>query len=82
MEQYNVTGMSCAACQARVEKAEDKIAEEKRAQKNPYAKEDKSSIKRATIEASSEEEFINKLKSIDWNNINDSKSGDRFSFSV
>lgn len=67
----------------RAKKAEDKIAEEKRAQKkNPYEKEEKNSIKRATIEASSEEEFINKLKSIDWNNINDSKSGDRFSFSV
>ena len=25
MEQYNVTGMSCAACQARVEKAVSKV---------------------------------------------------------
>ena len=26
MKQYNVTGMSCAACQARVEKAVSKVA--------------------------------------------------------
>ena len=27
MEQYNVTGMSCAACSARVEKAVSKVPE-------------------------------------------------------
>lgn len=71
----------------RIEKSRTKHAEEKRAsertkKKNPYEKEQKPSVKRTTIEASSEEEFVKKLKEFDWNKIKDSHSGDRFNFSV
>lgn len=71
----------------RIEKNKEKSAEEKRAadrikRKNPYEKEEKPTVKRTTIEAFSEEELIEKLKSVEWNNITDSKSGDRFDFSV
>lgn len=43
---------------------------------------EKYSVKRTTVEAGSIEELIEKIKNIDWNNVSDSKSGDRFDFSV
>lgn len=72
----------------RLEKAGEKKAEEKKAaekktfKKNPYEKDDKDSVKRTTVEANSMEELIEKIKKVDWNSIEDSKSGDRFYFSV
>ena len=67
----------------REKKAEErKEAEKKASKKSPYEKEDKDSVKRTTVEAGSMEELIEKIKNIDWNNVSDSKSGDRFDFSV
>lgn len=64
-------------------KAEEKKAAEKKASKrSPYEKEEKDTVKRTTVEADSMEELIEKIKNIDWNNVADSKSGDRFDFSV
>ena len=40
MEQYNVTGMSCAACSARVEKAVSKVPEVLLVGEAPGANED------------------------------------------
>lgn len=67
---------------AEEKKAADKKAKEKVEKKNPYEKDDKDSVKRTTIEATSEEEFIEKLKNLDWSKVSDSHSGDRFNFSV
>ena len=68
---------------SREKKAEEKKAEERRAhKKNPYEKDAKDSVKRTTIEADSINEFLDKLEKVDWANIADSKSGDRFNFSV
>lgn len=66
----------------RAKHAEEKKAAEKAKKKNPYEKEDKDTVKRATIEASSEEELIQKIKDYDWNKIQDSHSGDRFNFTA
>ena len=62
--------------------AEEKKSAEKAKKKNPYEKEDKDTVKRTTIEASSEEELIQKIKDYDWNKIQDSHSGDRFNFTA
>lgn len=71
---------------AKEEKAAEKKAEDKKSEtvdkKNPYAKENKDAVKRTTIKASSEEELIEMLKSINWKTIGESYSGDKFDFSV
>ena len=63
-------------------KAEEKKNLEKTKGKNPYDILDKNSVKRATIEAESEEELIKKLKEFDWSQVNNSFSGDRFNFTA
>lgn len=62
--------------------AEEKRAAEKSKRKNPYEKDDKDAIKRTTVEANSMEELLKKIKGVDWQKISESKSGDRFNFSV
>lgn len=64
----------------REKKAEEMKKKEQTAKKNPYEKEEKESVKRTTIEATSEEEFLQKLKDFDWKKVSDSYSGDRFNF--
>lgn len=71
----------------REKRSEDKkIAEKKKKEsldkKNPYGNDDKDSVKRTTIEASTVEEFLEKVKDIDWTKVSDSHSGDKFNFSV
>lgn len=72
----------------RLEKSREKKSEEKKAvdrrahKKNPYERDSKASIKRTTIEANSYNELLDKLENMDWSKISDSKSGDRFNFSV
>ena len=67
----------------REKKAEErKAAEKKASKKSPYEKQEKDTVKRTTVEADSMEELIEKIKNINWNNVSDSKSGDRFDFSV
>lgn len=70
----------------RLEKAREKKAEEKKAEarkkKNPYEKDDKDSVKRTTVEADNMDELLEKINNIDWNDVKDSHSGDRFSFSI
>lgn len=70
------------AKRAEEKKAADKKAKDKVEKKNPYEKDDKDSVKRTTIEATSEEEFMEKLKNLDWSKVSYSHSGDRFNFSV
>ena len=68
---------------SREKKAEEKKLAEKRAhKKNPYEKEEKDTVKRTTIEANSYNELLDKLEAFDWSKVADSKSGDRFDFSV
>ena len=68
---------------SREKKAEEKKLAEKRAhKKNPYEKEEKDTVKRTTIEANSYNELLDKLEAFDWGKVADSKSGDRFDFSV
>ena len=66
----------------REKRAEEKKAADKTKKKNPYEKNDKPSVKRARIEADTEEEFIDKLKNLDWSKIEDSHSGDRVNFTA
>lgn len=63
----------------RIEKAREEKADDK---KLPYNKETPNSVKRVTIEADSEEDFIAKLQAINWKNVGESYSGDKFDFSV
>lgn len=63
-------------------RAEEKNAHDKAGKKNPYEKDEKDLVKRTTVEAASIEELIEKIRNIDWSSISDSKSGDRFNFSV
>ena len=68
---------------SREKKAEEKkLAERKANKKNPYEKDEKDTIKRTTIEATSYNELLDKLEAFDWGKVADSKSGDRFDFSV
>lgn len=77
----------------RIEKSKEARAEEKKANEkklngrksaknNPYEKDDRASVKRTTIEASSEEELLEKLNNIDWEKIGESYSGDKFNFTA
>lgn len=81
----------------RIEKAKEKKEEEKKAKEkkeeakekaeklkpanNPYAKVQKPSVKRVTVEAGSADELLEKIKAIDWNSVQAAKSGS-FSLSV
>ena len=68
-----------------IEKLQEKRAEEKKtAEKkvNSYKKDDTSSVKKVVVEASSEEELVEKIKNVDWNKVSGEKVGARFDFSV
>lgn len=70
----------------RIKNAKEEKAEEKKSEaadkKNPYVKEDPNAVKRTSIQADSEEDFIAKLQAINWKTIGESYSGDKFDFSV
>ena len=71
----------------RIEKNREKRAEEKKSadktrKKNPYEKPEKPTIKRAIIEADSEEDLLSKISKFDWDSVAESKSGDRIDFSA
>lgn len=72
-----------------IEKLREKRAEEKKvAEKNEdkkansYKKDNTSSVKKVVVEASMEEELIEKMKNVDWNKVPGEKVGARFDFSV
>lgn len=62
----------------RLEKAQEKRLHEK---KNPYEKKN-DSVKRTTVEASSMDELVEKIRNIDWDSIVESKSGDAINYIV
>jgi len=64
----------------RIEQMKEKKQED--VNNNPYLKDDSDSVKRTTIEASTLDELVSKIKEVDWSTIIPSKSGDRFNFSV
>ena len=68
------------------EKAEQAEKDAKKAENSDkvgiYNKDNKDSVKRTVIEASSEDELIQKLGQINWKTISESFSGDKFDFSV
>lgn len=69
----------------RIEKAREKRAEDRKAQhrtdrKNPYGRDDEDAVKRTTVEAASVEEMIEKLRNLNWDNVAESYSGERFNF--
>lgn len=71
----------------RIEKDREKQAEENKNtdrtnRRNPYAKEDKPSIKRTTVEADTIEELLEKINNVDWDKVGESHSGDRVDFTV
>lgn len=72
-----------------IEKLREKRSEEKKTLEkseekkvNSYKKDDTSSVKKVVVEASSEEELIEKIKNVDWNKVSGEKVGVRFDFSV
>lgn len=67
---------------AREAKAEEKKNSDRTKRKNLYEKEEKPSVKRTTIEATSEEELMDKIQKIDWEKIGNSYSGDRVNYTV
>lgn len=73
----------------RMEKNKDKQTEDKKKQENalknnPYAKEDKATVKKTIVEASSPEELLEEIGKIDWDKISkkESKAGERINFIV
>ena len=63
------------------------IQEKKAAEKKEAKKKERSTqvnIKRATVEANSKEELLDKIKNIEWDSIKpeDNKIGSRFDFSI
>ena len=62
------------------EKKTSEKSEEKKA--NSYKKDDNLSVKKVVVEASSEEELIEKINNVDWNKVSGEKVGARFDFSV
>lgn len=79
---------SSAKQRERIEQAREKRAEEKKeAAKKEKAKEREVAVsgKRVTVEASSEEELIQKITQIDWSEIKEERqevSGSRFDYSI
>ncbi len=72
-----------------IEKLKEKRAEEKKAAEkseekkvNPYKKGEDSSVKKVFLEASSEEELIEKINNIDWKKASGVDVGARFDFSI
>ena len=72
-----------------IEKLREKRAEEKKvAEKNEdkkvnsYKKDDNLSVKKVVVEASSEEELIEKIKNVDWNKVSGGEVGIRFDLSI
>ena len=62
---------------------EKKVAEKNEDKKaNSYKKDNTSSVKKVVVEASTEEELIEKMKNVDWNKVSGEKVGARFDFSV
>ena len=68
----------------REKRAEEKKTAEKSEEKkvNLYKKDDTSSVKKVVVEASSEEELIEKIKNVDWNKVSGVNVGVRFDFFV
>ena len=68
----------------REKRAEAKKAAEKSEEKkvNHYKKADDSSVKKVVVEASSEEELIEKIQKVDWKKVSGEIVGARFDFSV
>lgn len=71
----------------RIENARERHAAEKKAggrwhKRNPYEKEEKESVKRTSIQDDSLEGLRHKIHIMNWDDVAESKSGDRFNFSV
>ena len=68
----------------RGKRAEEKKAAEKNEDKkvNSYKKDDNLSVKKVVVEASSEEELIEKIKNVDWNKVSGGEVGIRFDLSI
>ena len=69
-----------------IEKIREKRAEEKKTfeekKVNSYKKDEESSVKRLILEASSEEELIEKINAVNWDKVVGEKVGARFDFSI
>ena len=72
-----------------IEKLREKRAEEKKAAEknedkkvNSYKRDDNLSVKKVVVEASSEEELIEKIKNVDWNKVSGGEVGIRFDLSI
>ncbi len=63
-------------------RADDKKAAEELAEKKAKEKEKDVAVKKVTLEASSEEELIEKITNVDWNKVAGENVGVRFDFSV
>lgn len=63
-------------------RADDKKSAEELAEKKAKEKEKDVAVKKVTVEASSEEELIEKITNIDWNKVVGENVGARFDFSV
>lgn len=70
----------------RIEKLNEKKAEDKSdkkvKEKDLYKAGKKDYVKRTTVEAASMEELIERISNINWEEVPESKSGDRFDFSI
>ena len=63
-------------------KAAQKKEEAKEAEKKASAKDKETSVKKVTVEASTEEELMEKIKNVDWNKVIGESVGARFDLTI
>ncbi len=63
-------------------KAEESRTADKSQRKNPYAKDDKPSIKRTSVMADTMEELLEKINAVEWDKIEESRAGEMLDFTV
>ena len=57
-------------------------AKEKAAEKKAFGKEQDAFIKKVTLEASTEEELVEKIQKVDWNKVRGESIGARFDLTI
>lgn len=72
-----------ASLQRKPETGVEKVAEKKHIRRfDSYVKDRNNAVKRTTVGAASFEELLEKIKSVNWDEISDSKNGDKYNYSV
>ncbi len=72
-----------ASLQRKPETGIEKVAEKKHMRRfDPYIKDRLDSVKRTTVSAASADELLEKIRGVNWDEIDASKNGDKYNFTV